>query len=177
MLSGSEGGTRIDLHEKLILMLRRQFLPRGLYEYVTYRKRLEELLPVVHPVLVLRLGGIYLTASHIHELPYLLHAVSYGLESRGDIVCIVQIEAHPRASVIRRQFGQYVNKHALRVRIRQGNIVLYLHAHDTYLLKKLTYEIHSLCGSVQCKLIPLHEKLLIPTRFCDHSSSSHTHTE
>ena len=72
MFSGSERGSRINLDQKLVLMLFRDLLPRRLDQDMVNRKWFEVLFPVVDPVLIVRLGLCDLSGTDIHELADLL---------------------------------------------------------------------------------------------------------
>ena len=56
MLSRAKGRTRIDLNQELVLMLLRNLLPGWLDQDIVYGKRFKILLPVINPVLILRLA-------------------------------------------------------------------------------------------------------------------------
>ena len=68
MLSGPKGRSRVDLDQKLVLVLLRDLLPGGLYKDVIHSKRLEILLPVVDPVLILGLRGCDGPLADLHVL-------------------------------------------------------------------------------------------------------------
>ena len=68
MLPGAKSRAWIDLDQQLVLMSFRHILPGGLDQDIIHRKRFEILLPVVDPVLILRLGYGYGALSHIHKL-------------------------------------------------------------------------------------------------------------
>ena len=76
MFSGSEGGSRVDLDQELVLMFFRDLLPGRLDQDMVHGKRFEILFPVVDPVLIIRLGLCNLCGSDIYELADLLKSLA-----------------------------------------------------------------------------------------------------
>ena len=56
MLSGSEGGARVYRQQDFSLCFLRDFLPAWADEKVSHGKGMEEVMPSIHPVLILRFG-------------------------------------------------------------------------------------------------------------------------
>ena len=80
MHAGAEGGSRVDLDDELILILLRNLLPGRLDQEIADGKRMEEGLPVIDPVLILRIRAIDRAAADIDILLHLVEGFLHLLK-------------------------------------------------------------------------------------------------
>ena len=119
---------------------------------------MEELFPVVNPVLVLSLGCLNGSFSDIHAPARdFLQALSYLVQHFLLIRIRLQIKADIGHAVVRRSLRQNIHEHLLLFSLGQGNLVLDLNSLDSHILHHTADEIFCLRPGLQCVFIPFHK--------------------
>ena len=156
MRTGAERRARIDLDAGESRALRRHLLPGRLNQNIVDDKGVEEGLPVVNPVLVLGETLRNPRLAEIGEPRQFLESFADAAEHRLFAAARLQIKAHARCPVVRRQFRQNVDEHALGIPLRERRIVLNLDALNAEFRERRAHQIHCLLCGIQRILFPSH---------------------
>ena len=116
-------------------MFCRNLFPGRLDQDVIYGERLEILLPVVDPILILGLGDSNCALADIDKLTQIIESFLNVAQKVLEIAQVFEIEAHLCSAIVRRKFRENVDKHALRVCLRQRYVILDLNALNTKLIE------------------------------------------
>ena len=141
----SKGRSRVNLHQKLVLVLLRYGFPGRLNQNIVHCKGLKVLFPVVNPVLVLCLRRGDGPGAQIRKWGQLVQAFFHPSEVIRHIRVIIQVKTYPGNAFVRRKLRKNVNKHPLCLLLCQGHIVFDFDSFYTNVVKHAANQVYSLC--------------------------------
>ena len=168
----TEGCTRIDMDDHAVFILWLYLFPGRNNEDIVHIELLEELLPVVDPVLVLGLARGDRTVTDIHKLSQLIQLTARISNDRIQILILIHIEIQICDTIVLRHIRHHTDKHGFLVRLRKRFFILDLRPLQTNLSQRRNDDILGICLCFYCNLIPFHGlfppdvKKLGPTDHC-----------
>ena len=123
----AERGSRINMDDQLVLVLRLYILPGRDDQDIIHIELMEILLPVIYPVHILCLRFFDQALAYIHIGGHFLKLPAHVREDLLLIFLRLQIKAQISHPVVCFHLREDIHKHLLLVRLGKGDLILDLH--------------------------------------------------